>query len=206
MNKIEFVRDRIFHLVIDKNCKADAYAQLGDYKLRFKDIKEIAGHDDSLPFQGRLFVGATQVAFCHNDGWGGDAEVEEEGTTKAQELLDKVMPLLVAEYVEFRGTKYHYRSLADFSDSLACFTLECKEIVGYMRKNAKDKVVGIKQEGAFRTGYIRIFSEHAKYTLASKNYPQPYEGTPLANAVKRAVKRLEDDGYVVWTGNIDMII
>lgn len=39
------------------------------------DCHEVAGHDDTLPYEGTLVVNGTPMYHCFNDGWGGETEI-----------------------------------------------------------------------------------------------------------------------------------
>lgn len=48
----------------------------GKYTIELKKYTKVQGHDDSLPFQGELWVNKTHVANCWNTGWGEETTIE----------------------------------------------------------------------------------------------------------------------------------
>lgn len=48
----------------------------GKYTIELKQYQRVEGHDDSLPFQGQLWVNKTHIANCWNTGWGEETTIE----------------------------------------------------------------------------------------------------------------------------------
>jgi len=46
---------------------------LGDYLFELKNVKEVRGHDDSLPFEADAYLGGHYLGNVFNDGRGADA-------------------------------------------------------------------------------------------------------------------------------------
>jgi hypothetical protein len=89
----------------------------GKYFIEIRDFKEIAGHDDSLPFMGKLFINNIHVANCHNDGWGGEAVVAPMSNnislfTEANEAIKK-------ETWTYSNMTFNY-TMSFIADILAC--------------------------------------------------------------------------------------
>lgn len=66
---------------------------LGKYKFSMKNFREVYGHDDSLPYNGDVYVNGTKFAKCFNDGWGGDTNYNyADGIDNdfVQDVLDEI--------------------------------------------------------------------------------------------------------------------
>lgn len=50
-------------------------AVVDGHKIELKNVREIPGHDDSLPYVADLIVDGKKVASLHNDGWGGETDI-----------------------------------------------------------------------------------------------------------------------------------
>ena len=44
--------------------------------ISLKNVEQRYGHDDSLPFQGDLYLNNVMIATCWNDGWGGETNID----------------------------------------------------------------------------------------------------------------------------------
>lgn len=71
--------------------------------ITLKNVKEVYGHDDSLPFNADLYIrnGAGKrsklTAYCSNDGWGGETDIQAVDTA-ARETLNKVNEFIKDNY------------------------------------------------------------------------------------------------------------
>ena len=75
-----------------------------DFSITLKHLKEVFGHDDSLPFNAEVYVtnkewGLTdrKVATAWNDGWGGSTNIGPESKTD-QIILDTLNGYLKDHY------------------------------------------------------------------------------------------------------------
>ena len=55
----------------------------GNNVFSIKGFKEIAGHDDSLPYQAKIYMNGKCIGTASNDGWGGPTNIY---TSNANEL------------------------------------------------------------------------------------------------------------------------
>lgn len=96
---------------------------VGKHKVELRSFIETMGHDDSLPYQAKIFVDDKQVAIAYNDGWGGETNVQ---TTKEQ-----AYPVMneIEKYIrnnkeqfplgEYEGHALYHTNLSSICDSLA---------------------------------------------------------------------------------------
>lgn len=96
---------------------------VGGHNVELRSFIETVGHDDSLPYQAKVFVDGKEVAVAYNDGWGGETNVR---VTK-----EKAYPLMneVEKYIrenkeqfplgEYGGHKLYHTNLSSVCDSLA---------------------------------------------------------------------------------------
>jgi hypothetical protein len=56
--------------------------------IELRQCKEVYGHDDSLPYNAKLFVNDVEVGKVYNDGWGGESVIE--ANVQQDPLLTKV--------------------------------------------------------------------------------------------------------------------
>ena len=45
------------------------------HSISLRNVREVDGHDDSLPYKADVYVNRHVVAELFNDGWGGDTDV-----------------------------------------------------------------------------------------------------------------------------------
>lgn len=76
--------------------------KVGGHRFTMKNFKNIDGHDDSLPYRATLYVDKQKFAECHNDGWGGDTELE---------YYDKTFALTIKQIVGQFKWKYSGMSI-----------------------------------------------------------------------------------------------
>ena len=151
---------------------------LGDYVFEMKCFKIIKGHDDSLPFQGKLYVNGRHIADCVNNGWGGACDLQK--VDKNRELFDK-MYAYVRQFVEFtfKDTTINY-TLSSLADSLACKMADAQWLNKHQKtnlifkkkgcddifisfKNPNGKKVDITQSQLYVVNRRKIFDTIAKY-------------------------------------------
>lgn len=101
---------------------------IGDYKFELKSFKKVCGHDDSLPFVGKLYVNGKCIAECSNDGWGGDANIYPND--KNINLYNKVK-----EYIKDKKYDGFDAELPYIADSLAAREYDYRSVKRYMKKN-----------------------------------------------------------------------
>lgn len=44
--------------------------------IELRSVKLVHGHDDSIPYVGKLYIDGKHIANCENDGWGGSDNIQ----------------------------------------------------------------------------------------------------------------------------------
>lgn len=96
-----------------------------ELSIELRQCKEVYGHDDSLPYNAKLFVNDVEVGKVYNDGWGGEPVID--GPVQQEHLLIKVENYLHENhsfvYTTMDGQKKS--SPLDFSYVLDAAAYEC---------------------------------------------------------------------------------
>ena len=50
----------------------------GSLVFTLKNFIRVGGHDDTLPYQAKLYVNNTFLCLCFNDGWGGETVLSDK--------------------------------------------------------------------------------------------------------------------------------
>ena len=120
-NKTIKKTDLLNQEALDKVCPN--FLMIGGHKFELRSYKEIAGHDDSLPFQAKVYVDGKECGVAYNDGWGGETEVRatKEGAFKTLNEVEKYIREHKEEYYmgEYEGIKLYHRDLSSITDMLA---------------------------------------------------------------------------------------
>lgn len=105
-----------------------------DLQIRLENVKEVYGHDDSLPFNADVFVYDRKdesgcfhkIAIAYNDGWGGNSVIEPT-MAKYQIQLNDIDNYLKENY-EIKATPHitFDVTLEYVISSMACFALSSK--------------------------------------------------------------------------------
>lgn len=104
--------------------------------LVLTDIEEVPGHDDCLPFVGKLYYSPKKeesnmllIGEVHNDGWGGDCDInftrDWEGVKK-----EEVLSSLKEKYIRWHGEKVTF-SIYQICDIAATYALIGKKSLKY---------------------------------------------------------------------------
>lgn len=105
----------------------------GNFTFELKAFREIAGHDDSLPFTASLYINNKRVATVTNDGWGGDAVVYPNGKNSA--LLDIAMKA-VAQY----EPDAYWHNIGALCDLMASEIVDAKMTDKFIKKHPFDLI------------------------------------------------------------------
>lgn len=95
-----------------------------DFTLELRDVKEVMGHDDSLPFNAYIYLRkngskrANYVGYAYNDGWGGDTCIrcEEKKHLPAMQSLSNYIRQFSVPYTYGGRTNYLPASLSFLID------------------------------------------------------------------------------------------
>lgn len=98
---------------------------VGGHKVEIRSYKEVAGHDDSVPYQAKVFVDGKEVAVAYNDGWGGQTNVS--ATKESAYPVLKEVEKYIHEHKndeelfmgEYQGIRLYHTDLASICDTLA---------------------------------------------------------------------------------------
>ena len=74
------------------------------HSISLRNVREVDGHDDSLPYKADVYVNGVVVAELFNDGWGGDTDVTVFNEDAA-ELLKRIHHWVTDNY----AFKYTYK-------------------------------------------------------------------------------------------------
>ena len=99
--------------------------------IKLMNVKEVYGHDDSLPFNADVYVlnrewdlpCLTKVAQAWNDGWGGPTNVHSH-LPKYNDLVEKLDQYLKENYKEEYGSYSWDLRLDGLVESLACLAVD----------------------------------------------------------------------------------
>lgn len=94
--------------------------------VTFKNIKKIAGHDDSLPFMGSFYINGKRVGEAHNDGWGGECSYSFVG--KNSYTYGQLEEIAKQYQWSWLGDKHNYDTFNSILDELACEVLSVADI------------------------------------------------------------------------------
>lgn len=107
-------------LKMDKNI---VYHTMSDeYMLFLKNVQEIAGHDDTLPYSADVFVQVKSTGIIYlvgkasNDGWGGPTNFWKD---EAHAEIIKKLEELAGTYHWNLGSKLYPLTLCDIIDCMA---------------------------------------------------------------------------------------
>ena len=99
--------------------------KIGEWNVGLKGYKEIAGHDDSRPYQAKVYVDGKSTAIVYNDGWGGESNVCPSNP-KAFKVIDNIDEYIRTHKDEFLmagseifNMKLYHRRLNSICDELA---------------------------------------------------------------------------------------
>lgn len=122
--------------IINKGIKEESMI-FGKYKITLKCLKQVKGHDDSLPFTAKLYVNNKVCCECYNDGWGGSAML-----TIINNDLFNLIDNEVIKYNIMCGKKVigNY-TLSDVADELACVIVDNKRLWNTIRENEFDNFI-----------------------------------------------------------------
>lgn len=125
-------------------------AKVGNHEVEIRSFKEIAGHDDSMPYQAKVYVDGKETAVVYNDGWGGESNVQAT-KTEAYKVLNELEQYIRDHKEEFfmgeyEGLKLYHTNLSSICDTLAMNCGYRKDALKYENKkmvlfNAKTETI-----------------------------------------------------------------
>ena len=128
--------------------------EVGGHKFTLKGCKEVVGHDDSLPYVGRLYIDGKQVCTLYNDGWGGETNITQilnESLLKkaTDDIKGKAIPTFPWDNIKL-PSDITLTNIQEIADLIAC---TCVEV------NARTKKYGKKRTlVAFKGEKIRFIN------------------------------------------------
>ena len=165
-------------------------AVVGGHKLEIRSFKEMAGHDDSVPYQAKIHIDGKEGGVCYNDGWGGETEIQ---VTKEQAYpAVNEMRLYIRDHREefpigeYDGHVIHALTLADLCDTLALNLASRRDA---LKKADKALVLFNPKTGGIST----VSFTKRKSIKLSELVDQPQFRTLWQNAIEK----YETKGYIV---------
>jgi len=177
--------------IINKEIKSESMT-FGKHKITLKCLKQVKGHDDSLPFTAKLYVNNKVCCECYNDGWGGSAML-----TIINEELFKVIDEEVTKYdISFNNKVFGKYTLSDVADELAWIIVDNKKIWKTIRENEFYNLIFSNE--------ISIIQRHWVNRLTKFKTPIHIllENESMVNTLSKVIKEMADKGYKLLNTNV----
>ena len=116
--------------IINKGIKKESMT-FGKYKITLKCLKQVKGHDDSLPFTAKMYVNNKPFCEAYNDGWGGSAML----TIINKELFEMIDNEVIKYSIIYDKKEIGKYTLSDVADELACIIVDNKRLWNIIRDN-----------------------------------------------------------------------
>jgi hypothetical protein len=140
--------------ILNKKIKKESMT-FGKYKITLKCVKEVKGHDDSLPFIAKMYVNNKPFCEAYNDGWGGSAMLTITNNDLFEMVNDEVIKYSII-YGKREICKY---TLSDIADELACIIIDNKKLWNIIKNNEVNNFIF----------YNGISSKMIHYTTTHEN-------------------------------------
>ena len=117
--------------------------KVGGTTIELRNVKEVYGHDDSIPFNADIYVQGVYAGYAYNDGWGGDSVIRadnEKSRNELQELSNKLKKMYVVYDAPYGTTEYLKASLRFLIDLMVEDCLYYGKNEYDFAKNFTDKV------------------------------------------------------------------
>lgn len=116
--------------ILNKKIKEESMT-FGKYKITLKCLKQVKGHDDSLPFTAKMYVNNKPFCEAYNDGWGGSAML----TIINKELFEMIDNEVTKYSIIYGKREIGKYTLSDVADELACIIVDNKRLWNIIRDN-----------------------------------------------------------------------
>lgn len=122
--------------ILSKKIKEESMT-FGKYKITLKCLKQVKGHDDSLPFTAKMYMNNKPFCEAYNDGWGGSAML----TIINKDLYDMINNEVIKYSIIYDKKEIGKYTLSDVADELACIMVDNKRLWNVIRNNEYDNFI-----------------------------------------------------------------